>query len=169
MVRKKSYISRNFPPREEQGWACTRAKFHPTPNSLLLFCKQLFLDHFLPSRVLCEDVVTREGSDCWRPIKGGGEWCAVAWSSWIFVLMVCQAVRHGIKIIRVTWHHCSANSCAEFLYLFSDVSQEGIRAPPSLEHNRKSWDLIEVHSHRSTWSDGVASNFVGVVAKTLVA
>ena len=58
-------------------------------------------------------------------------------------------------------NHFCAHSTAEFFYLPSNVSQEGVATPATDEHDGEYWHCHEVHGHGSATAERVKANIFG--------
>ena len=52
----------------------------------------------------------------------------------------------------------------ELIYLFPNVSEEGVGGPAENEHDGEGWDYVQVHRHDGSRAYGVGSDVVGVEA-----
>jgi len=66
-------------------------------------------------------------------------------------------------------NHAVGDTNTEFLYLFANVSQEGIARPSANQHDCIDRNISEVHSHCCTRTDGVRAHLVGLESKNIFA
>ena len=82
-----------------------------------------------------EDVIAGVNGSRIVSIKGGGEGTRIVWESWVFGVGFVGAIWYCKEGVAFFADHCFANSHAEFLDLFANISKEGVAAPAALEHD----------------------------------
>ena len=94
-------------------------------------------------------------------IKRGGKGAGVVDCFWTaFFIESKERVRCRVELVCIWVYHRRANTVAKFIHLFPDVSQEGVTAPTTLQHDSIGLNFVEKHSHRGCGADRVASYLV---------
>ena len=80
------------------------------------------------------------------------------------------AVATGTRVLTICRRNCeekwvgdhlAGDTGAEFLDVTTNVTEEGITAPPPQEHDDVHRDALKIHGHRGTTADGMKANVSG--------
>ena len=77
----------------------------------------------------------------------GHVWVFRADDGWVRCTVMCLVA-----------HHSSGDADGEFLYLFSDVTKEGVAGPSSYQHDGVDRDVVKMHRHGAAGTDGMCAN-----------